>query len=410
MMGAKSPPCPNAAIGGISAHKKMQPKARSAKLQGLQDQRLPHRLTSEPTLTPPRLSQAPSSSTLVCAALVASHQVDARFAIDCKFEWMRLTILLRRAGIALLTCVILALVAMLAEHMLERRDKARLTPGQTFAQVAGGKIRYLHLGAGQAGHTVVFLSGIGGTIEQSDHLQRSVARHVPTVSFDRGGYGFSENSRAHTALEQAHELAELLGTLGINAPVVLFAYSASARVARVFVDRFPHKTAGMMLLEPDMPEFEKTFPGAHATRRKYLRPVVHGLIKSSLGQLRLMQRLTNWNGQASMNEQRADAILISASHHRAIAREWFVAPQSDQQTLAAVLPKALPFEILFAKPDVVTDDRRAVMRAAEELAARSSNGRLVELERTEHFNLTKPGPVLDSMTDRIVRLARDEVR
>jgi pimeloyl-ACP methyl ester carboxylesterase len=158
--------------------------------------------------------------------------------------------------------VALALVAstLLTELALEARDVARYMPGQTFATVGDARIRYRLLGAERPGATVVFLSGLNGSIEQADHFQRAVSSAVPSLAYDRAGYGFSEGSTAHSAEQQAKELAALLHALKLEGSVVLVAYSISSLLARVFADRFPEKTAGIYLIEPVMPELNERMP------------------------------------------------------------------------------------------------------------------------------------------------------
>jgi pimeloyl-ACP methyl ester carboxylesterase len=157
-------------------------------------------------------------------------------------------------AVALVASPLLVASALLTELALEARDVARYMPRQTFATVGNARIRYRMLGADRPGATVVLLSGLNGSIEQADDLQRALSSAVPSLAYDRAGYGFSECSTAHSAKDQAKELAALLHALKLEGPVVLVAYSFSAPLARIFPGRFPEKTAGVHLIEPAMPE------------------------------------------------------------------------------------------------------------------------------------------------------------
>jgi pimeloyl-ACP methyl ester carboxylesterase len=150
----------------------------------------------------------------------------------------------------MIVAVALVVSVLLTELALEARDVARYMPGQTFATVGDARIRYRLLGAEHTGATVVFLSGLSGSIEQVDDIQRAVSSAVPSLAYDRAGYGFSQGSTAHSAEEQAKELAALLHALKLEEPVVLVAYSSSAPIARIFAGCFPEKTAGMYLIDP----------------------------------------------------------------------------------------------------------------------------------------------------------------
>ncbi len=164
-------------------------------------------------------------------------------------------------------------------------------PGQTFAAVGDARIRYRLLGADRPGAPVVILAGMNGVIEQADALQSAVASEVPTLTYDRAGYGFSQSSSAHTAEEQAAELAGLLHTLKIEKPVVIASYSASAALARVFAGRYPEKTVGIYMIDPPMPEIDNLIPHPGDPRTYYMRYVVSALLESSVGYTRLKQWL-----------------------------------------------------------------------------------------------------------------------
>jgi pimeloyl-ACP methyl ester carboxylesterase len=307
--------------------------------------------------------------------------------------------------------VLVALVAstLLAEFVLEARDVARYMPGQTFAAVGAARIRYRLLGAERPGATVVFLSGLSGSIEQADHFQHAVSGAVPSLAYDRAGCGFSEGSRAHSADEQAKELAALLRVLNLERPVVLVAYSASAPLARVFAGCFPEKTAGMYLIEPTMPELNERMPQLRSPRRYLVRFIAYHLLTSSLGYIRLIQRLCSRQGPVSLIEQRAEAVLARRPHYWALAQEWYALPDSWRQTLGAQVPPALPLEVVISKEVAGNETSKAKALLYAELVARSSRGRLVELEEVvDHERLLQPGPMFDRMIVRIKLLAQPD--
>jgi pimeloyl-ACP methyl ester carboxylesterase len=308
----------------------------------------------------------------------------------------------------MIVAVVLVAGALLTEFTLEARDVARYMPGQTFATVGNARIRYRLLGADRPGATVVLLSGLNGSIEQADVLQRAVSSAVPSLAYDRAGYGFSEGSTAHSAEEQAKELAALLDALKLEGPVVLVAYSFSGPLARIFAGRFPEKTAGMYLIQPTMPELNERMPQLHTPRRSLVRFIVHQLLTSSLGYIRLTQRIRSWQGPTSLVEQRAEAVLARRPHYWAQAQEWYALPESWRQTLDSPIPPSLPLEVAFPKrlPEEETPAAKLYAELVAELVARSSRGKLLELESVDHSDLLKAGPVLDRLVARIEQLAQ----
>lgn len=324
------------------------------------------------------------------------------------FDAAKRTIRLTRRLVLRLLIVAVALVAsaLLTEFALEARDVARYMPGQTFAAVGDARIRYRLLGAEHSGTTVVILSGINASIEQADEFQSAVSREVPSLAYDRAGYGFSQGSAAHSAEEQAEELAALLHALKIEDPVVLVGYSASAQLARVFAGRYPEKTAAMYLIQPSMPELDELLPQRHNPRRIYARFVMHELLASSLGYIRLTQRLRSWQGPQPPVQQRAEAVLARRPHYWALAQEWYASLVSARQTLRAPISRTLPIEVAFSRP--VPDDETSIglAKVYAELVARSSRGKVVEFEYVDHSQLVKPGPVFDRMVARIKQLSQ----
>jgi pimeloyl-ACP methyl ester carboxylesterase len=312
----------------------------------------------------------------------------------------------------LIVAVALVASALLTELALEARDVARYMPGQTFATVGNARIRYRLLGAERPGATVVFLSGLNGSIEQTDALQQAVSSAMPSLAYDRAGYGFSRGSTAHNAEEQAKELAALLHALKLEAPVVLVAYSFSGPLARVFAGRFPEKTAGMYLIEPSMPEVNERMPQLHPPRRALMRFIVHQLLASSLGYIRLTQRMRSWQGPPSLVEQRAEAVLARRPHYWALAQEWYALPESWRQALDSAIPPSLPLEVAFPKqiPEEETSRAKLYAELVAELVARSSRGKLLELERVDHSELLQAGPVLDRLVVRIKLLAQADAQ
>jgi pimeloyl-ACP methyl ester carboxylesterase len=310
----------------------------------------------------------------------------------------------------LLMCGAFIGLLLVIEHLLEVRDVDRYTPGQDFAQVADSRIRYRQLGTTHLGTTVVFLSGFAGSIEQADQLQRAVAEHEPTLAYDRAGLGFTEGSNASTALEQANELAGLLKELNINGPVVLVAYSLSGSVARVFAGQYPQLTAGLYLITPNLAELGLRFPIWHSLRRHFLRPVVIQMLMSVIGEIRLKQRLENWNGPTSLVDQRAQAILARSAQNWAVMREWYFLDESSRQAIEAPFPAALPMEIAYIRPPAEDETDRGIHQEYATFASRSTRGELYELRDVTHAQLMSSQGAIDQLAARIVNLARNADR
>jgi pimeloyl-ACP methyl ester carboxylesterase len=308
-----------------------------------------------------------------------------------------------------LTMLAVALVATAAsvEFALEVRDYARFSSGQQFVSVGPARIRYELRGVGSRGATAVFLSGLGGCVEQTEPMRRALSDQIPSLAYDRAGYCLSRSSSAHSAMEGADELAGLLHALKLEKPVLIVSYSSSAELARVFVGRYPEKVAALYLIDPWMPELGLALPERFAPLRYYGRSSIENFLQSVVGYYRLSHALHNPN-QQSLQDQRMEAVVVGRPHNWALLAEWFQRDVTARQALASPLPENLDIEIAFTKqryPDKEADD--AVRNEYAGLAARSSRGRLFEFEHVNHERLMQPSIMFDPMVERIKQLSKE---
>jgi pimeloyl-ACP methyl ester carboxylesterase len=296
----------------------------------------------------------------------------------------------------------LCVVAAAVEELMERRAQTRLMAGETFADVNGARIRYRMLGAEHTGNTVVLLSGLGSSIEQMRYLQPRLASAMPTLSYDRAGYGFSEGSHAHTADDQATELKALLDTLPVLGPVVLVGFSSSALLSRVFAARYPARTAGIYLVEPDHPEFEQQELGRDGPHRMYARWILYELFASTFGLSRLRKHPARFDRPKSIGDEREEETLRRRPHIWALAREAYELPTSFEQALRAPVGSA-PLVILSTAQGDPWSAR--LDQLYSDFVRRSPRGKMVRLPHCDHGLLFEPGPALDAMVEGITELA-----
>jgi hypothetical protein len=129
-------------------------------------------------------------------------------------------------------------------------------------------------------------------------------------------------------------------------------------------------------------------------------------VESSLGIVRLKQRMNSPQGPASPVEQRAEAALARRSHAWALAQEWYETPVSFRQTLEAPVPPTLPFELIFPKPLRPDPRDKILLKFRTALVARSTRGRLIEAEPVDHSLFIRPGPTFDRIVARITELSQ----
>ncbi|MES1257471.1 MAG: alpha/beta hydrolase [Acidobacteriota bacterium] len=116
----------------------------------------------------------------------------------------------------------------------------------------GRMVRGLHMQvAGRGSPVVVLEAGIAASSVSWSLVQQRVAAFTTVLSYDRAGFGWSApSSSPGTALDAAEDLARMLGESGFSGPYVLAAHSFGGLIARLFQQRYPERTAGLVLVDP----------------------------------------------------------------------------------------------------------------------------------------------------------------
>lgn len=125
------------------------------------------------------------------------------------------------------------------------------TRSQAFTHVAvdGRRVRMSVAGSGHA--TVVFENGYGISLEAWARVQPAVSRFARTVSYDRAGFGLSEDGPApRDGRRIAAELRRALRAADLPPPYVLVGHSLGGLFVRVFAGRYPDEVAGLVLVDP----------------------------------------------------------------------------------------------------------------------------------------------------------------
>jgi pimeloyl-ACP methyl ester carboxylesterase len=308
----------------------------------------------------------------------------------------------RSSTYALALVALPILTALVAEQILEYVEEKPLSTNDTFIEFGGSKIRYLQAGPTGSGANVVFIGGMGNSLEESLPLAHEVSLVASALSYDRGGRGFS-HSNASSVGAQADELASLLHSLKWDSPVILVGYSTGGMIARVFAFRFPERTAGLYLIEPYFPELNTVLPGLHGPLRALARWMVPAVLKSFLGILRVEYYLHSWPNQRFERfevERKSAAIQYRSSHNLAVAREWLYFSQSAEQTLAAKILNAIPVEIAVSSAD--HDPTRDVLIGLySAFVDKQKCGSLVYLPPSKHESISQSGPSVAILAARL---------
>lgn len=126
--------------------------------------------------------------------------------------------------------------------------------------------RRLHaVEGGEAGPLVVLEAGLAASSLSWCLVEPLVAEFARVVSYDRAGFGSSDEAdHAASAADAADDLARLLDAMRVDGSVVLAGHSFGGLIARVFEQRHSGRVAGLVLVDPVVREEWREPTESHA--------------------------------------------------------------------------------------------------------------------------------------------------
>lgn len=281
--------------------------------------------------------------------------------------------------------------------------------------------------AGSGSPAVIFDAALGGSSLSWALVQPGVARVTRACAYDRAGFSWSDAGPfPRTAGRIAGELHTLLQAAGIPPPYVLVGHSFGGLVVRLFAQRHPDLTAGLVLLDPAHPEhWADPADKERASIDRGARLCRQGAWAARFGVARVVASLV---GLGALRPARALAALASRGGLRredesVLAPAWKLPPEirrplrhfwTEEKFYAALGSQIESIcesarEVASAqsgfgdRPTVVisagnADEDR--LRLQEALAGRSSRGRHVIAEGSGHWiPLDRPDVVIRAIEE-----------
>ena len=178
------------------------------------------------------------------------------------------------------TSVFVALaVTMLAGCAGESGDSPARTAN--LHQVDGETLHMQCQGDGRP--TVILLGGQGASTSTWNTFRAALGNSVRTCAWDYPGVGSSTGAPMMTAERAATALDATLRAAAIARPVVLVGHSIAGLTTRLYVKRHRGDVAGVMLLDPTVPSFARTYD------KKEFLPGWDGTTSA-----RQVERVTTW--------------------------------------------------------------------------------------------------------------------
>jgi len=298
---------------------------------------------------------------------------------------------MRRLVVIIAALIILTPVSgVLLQSFSTSRDQARLEPLGERIEVGGAQLQVFC--QGDPGARMLLLeNGMGVVSDAWTRLQEMLATSYRVCSYDRAGTGHSAHfDGAQDAAASADRLSGLVEALEADGPVIIVGHSFGGLVARVFADRYPHLTAGLVLVDSAHEDMgERLPPEGRALVDDILN--AFGVLRTAnrFGVLRVTGPPAPWmNGLEGPAHERARAVYSSVAHMRGAAAEaqsW----RDGRSTTAARDIETLtdtPMLILVAD-DYPHGLAEPWLELQRELAALSNRSRLRVVAGADHFGL-----------------------
>jgi pimeloyl-ACP methyl ester carboxylesterase len=162
--------------------------------------------------------------------------------------WWRL---LRVLLVCTLLIALLALIGLLTQTIASAVDASRYPPPGKLIDVGSYRLHLYCTGASHSGSpTVILEAGGGGSSVGWSKVQPFIASITRVCSYDRAGYGWSDNGPLpRTGGRIVTELHTLLARAAVPGPYVLVGHSFGGLIARLYAYSYPQQVAGLVLVD-----------------------------------------------------------------------------------------------------------------------------------------------------------------
>ena len=262
---------------------------------------------------------------------------------------------------------------------------------------------------GNGNHTVVVDTGLGATSIEWNHIQSSIAKRTRICLYDRAGYGYSDpGPLPRTSSYIVDELYKLLTHADVKGPYILVGHSFGGYNMQLFAGRYPHLTAGVILVDSShMDQYSR-----------FLAPPIN--VKTSPPNKSRLGFISFSTPQLHPNlpdEVRNDVlkIMLTQSMRYAMAYEFYNFRQSADEVKDTNLFPNTPLLVLTRGERVYPQNQKGDlmevlwMQLQSELSERSVYSAHVIADKSGHFiHLDQPQLVIDSIAF-LVDFAKDRV-
>lgn len=298
------------------------------------------------------------------------------------------------------------------ETIVQRAPAGPSIPAQR-VQLSDGRHLALYC-QGTGSPAVIFDSGLGLDGAVWARVQPEVSRMTRACSFDRAGYGGSDEGPAPR--DATHIVADLRAALevaGIDGPYVLVGHSMGGYDMRLFANLYTTDVMGMVLVDPSIdgnlaplaavsPAFVQEQDVFEATAGKCIRAAAHGEMRPG------------YQVYTECGSPPLDSPMANPAMARAVLPEQASLDDSSRQVLASEIGStSLPLIVLSAgipaganwPPEERDAVRTVVLNNHARIAATSSCGVHRIVDGAPHvIQMARPDAVVAAITEILNRV------
>lgn len=316
-----------------------------------------------------------------------------------------------RLGIIFLAAVI---IGALYQKGSTLRDQYRFRPLGQLIDIGGYKL-HVH-STGEGNPTVVLDAGMGGTSLGWASVQPEIAKFTRVCSFDRAGYGWSEEAASkRTSLHIAEELHTLLHKANIPGPYILVGHSFGGCNALLFANLYTEETAGVVLVDSVHEDMSERLPSPanQGILKKILAAPKFQWFQSVVGCKRIRgaspEIKTMMNPLPESAGLQYQAHMNKTSYTNTVLKELECIHESlSQLKKANIQLYDKPLTVITAGKFSSSDERRIWNDLQKDLLLKSNQSKRVIAENSDHMiNHHQPQIIVDAVREMIKEILND---
>jgi pimeloyl-ACP methyl ester carboxylesterase len=291
----------------------------------------------------------------------------------------------------------LTLIAgLLYQNIRESRDLERYPPPGRMVGVDGHLVHIHCIGKGSP--TVILELGVGSASFAWYDIHKRISQITRTCAYDRAGLGYSEpTEEAKRAINVAATLHALLANAGIDDELVLVGWSAGGIYIREYYRRFPERVVGMLLVDSSHEQQVRRLPRGSGGGADPALAVAKHL--APFGLIRLSGLLDKRVASSRASDEAKAYLRVTYNLSHAldtVARESDAFNHDIDSDEAPAPLGNLPLIVVAAGDPQLA----AMMPLQKELAALSTQGKLIVAEDSDHnIHADQPQLIVDAVKE-----------